>query len=294
MSTRFALAAASGAGVVAATWFGGGHLNDRIVEGGIRELGGQCYSLEQCIAVRKGGRHHQPFRDELLGELGSIFRRCNVDIDRVKLAVVPTANANHFAASGTRLLPNAHAYVVIPESVVLNTSLSRVRCADAFETLDIDPNTSKYIMDPATRYEVAHEICHLKHEDFFSRVTVATASAALVLITRPFFSNVLKLPARLGFTLSMWTVVPVFFGYKYLCRRQEQLADSDAGICGYASGGAEFWARQIILKSASPKSSYLPPLPWRSHPPMEDRCSNLKSIAEDLKHEPSATNVSMT
>lgn len=265
----------------------GGALNDRIVESSISGLNGQSYSLAECIRIREEGRHAQPFRDELLGELGSIFRRMDLrDVGNIKIAIIPPTDDPSLASSGTRLLPGGSAYLVIPESIVLNTSLSRLQCDAAFDTIDVGPDDGHLIMNPATRYGIAHELAHIKHEDYSTRVLVAAASAALVLAVGPGCVSVLGLTRRSSSIVSMWAVAPGFFGYKWACREQERLADSAAGAAGYAQGGMAFWRQQIAFKnSRRPPGKAEAPAPdqltlWRSHPPMAARYLNLKTIAE--------------
>jgi len=66
----------------------GGALSDRLVESTIKDLDGRCYSLSECLRVRNEGRHAQPLRDEVLGELGSLFRRMHLEQDNIKIAIV--------------------------------------------------------------------------------------------------------------------------------------------------------------------------------------------------------------
>jgi hypothetical protein len=57
--------------------------------------GQEVHDLARCIAIRQRGLSHQPFRDELLGELGSISRRMGVPLDRLKVGDPPDRSVSH-------------------------------------------------------------------------------------------------------------------------------------------------------------------------------------------------------
>lgn len=290
MSTSVVKAVTAGllgsSGLAAYLW--GGALSDRLVESTIKDLNGKCYSLSECIRVRQEGRHAQPLRDEVLGELGSMFRRMQLgDNDNVKIAIVPAVDVPNPASSGTRLLPGSHAYLVIPESVILNATLSRLRQEHAFDTLDIEPDDVHYVMNPATRYGIAHELAHIKHEDYCNRVMVALASASAAMAVKPLCIRVLNMSRRGGSIASMWAVAPTFFAYKWYSREQERLADAAAGMAGYAEGGVQYWAKQLALKNSRRTTGSAAQIEqltlWRSHPPMGTRYASLKSMAEIVR-----------
>ena len=65
-------------------------------------MDGRILDLSESLAIRASGKHLQPFRDEFLAEVCSIARRMDVDLDRIKVAVVPMAQCPEPASTGTR------------------------------------------------------------------------------------------------------------------------------------------------------------------------------------------------
>lgn len=241
------------------------------------------FDLPRCIEIRKRGLSYQPFRDELLGELGSISRRMGVPLDRIKVGIVPVVSSESPASAGTRLVPGSHAYVVLPDSFLSNVALSRIRDQTAVDTLDMEPNDSTHILTPADRFAIAHEFAHLRNEDFAARFALAALSAALSVAMAPFASVVLGWSFRAGSVAAMWSIPPAFFGYKWSCREQERAADAAAAAAGYAQGGLAFFDFQLRLRAGSPVGSGGGGMTlWRSHPTLLERFLFFRDVVANM------------
>jgi hypothetical protein len=265
--------------------------SDRIAENSVAEQGGRVVDYTAALDAR-AARRHQPFRDEFIAELASISRRVGVDVtSKLKIGIIPSqigassASIPSPASTGTRFFPHTHAYLLLPESVLLNMSLSRLKAIHPSTAPDIDPNTSGSPISPEDRYTIAHELAHIKHEDSAVRAGAMFGSAVITAGVGPAAARTFKLPAKTGTLLSLWTVLPAFFCYKWLCREQERNADALAGESGYAQGGVGWWARHVsfmggnrLRHNPAAQQVVLEWGPWRSHPLAAERLHQLGEI----------------
>ena len=138
-----------------------------------------------------------------------------------------------------------------------------------------------YIMTPADRYALAHELAHIKNEDHAMRVGAGAASAVFALGVGPLCGKLMAVNWRVGAMISMWSVVASFFSIKYFCRQQEYKADVAAGVGGYAKGGVIYWVKKCSLIAAS--SHYAKERQsewkwWRSHPLAHERLRCMQTV----------------
>lgn len=214
-----------------------------------------------------------------------------VSLHDLKIAIVPTdvaaARTPSPASTGTRLFPGTHAYLLVPESVLLNLSLSRLKAKDPTAEPDIAPDDASMVTPPLIRYALAHEMAHIKHEDYAVRGAAGVGSAVITAGLGKAAARMFSLQPKTGTLLSLWAILPAFFCYKWLCREQERKADDGAGYAGYARGGVEYWARHCSFITSN-RLRHNPAVqqtewgPWRSHPPAVERLQQLKNISDKL------------
>lgn len=215
-------------------------------------------------------------------QLASIFRRLPIDLTRLKIVTVPNANTLELASSGTALLPFAHLYLVLPESLVLNYALSRFRLrpdqADPQQPpYDIAPNRHDRLLSPAERYALAHEAAHLHREDALKQAALTLATIASVLALGPWLWLRCRWPRSVAIWTSMTAVTPAVLGLAAYSRHIELQADLTAGRAGYAEGGLGFWAVQLQEAAAS----WMPGRAgaWlATHPTSAERCEAFRRI----------------
>eukprot|EP00038_Savillea_parva_P028046 m.62919 g.62919 ORF g.62919 m.62919 type:complete len:299 (-) comp8121_c1_seq1:55-951(-) len=279
VARRVGAAVATGA-LAYSGWTYGGRLSDKIVASSILDSGGEVYDLDQVVKGSLKGRRHMAIREELLGELGSISRRMGVGLDRMKIGVVPAESP---ASGGTRMLPGSHAFLVLPEGIICDMSLSRVRDKTAIDTLDIHPNEDGRVLSPAQRFAIAHEMAHIGHEDGVVRFLLGAGSSAGVLALTPTLIR-RGWTAKASSAAAMWAIVPLFFAFKWACREQERAADVAAARHGYLDGGLSFFEWRLRLQNASPggATSGSGLGLWRSHPNVLERYRLLRDVEDEL------------
>lgn len=286
------------AGTYALQAHGGPLLNtlvERLVLGLEPSSSDPAWPRRQQPQALRGLEFGQGLPSELVVELRSIARRLGADPARLR--VVVSSNAPTPAATGSQLFQGAQAYLVVPESYVLNYAVGRPPPEVGFlglekggaDAVDVAPNASGWTMPPSQRYELAHELAHVQLEHFLLHQLVQASAVALVLGAAPLLYLLGRVPAKAASLVSMWLIPPAFFGLKALSRAQEDEADACAAQAGYALGGLEFWARQVRFLRGSDLSegsrARRPPAPrwWRSHPPAEDRLAHFQRLVRELE-----------
>ena len=246
------------------------------------------------LPIQKGGSRNPP----VTARCGSLLPSASADacssddaaaFEGLKIAIIPTdAAASRTpspASTGARIFPGSHAYLLVPESVLLNLSLSRLKVADPTVAPDIAADDVAMVTPPLLRYALAHEMAHIKHEDYAVRGAAGVGSAVITAGVGKVAARLFSLQPQTGTLLSLWAILPAFFSYKWLCREQERRADAAAGHAGYAAGGVEYWARHCSFMTSNrlrhnPAAGQAEWGPWRSHPPAAERLHQLKAIAD--------------
>lgn len=116
----------------------------------------------------------------------------------------------------------------------MNFALSRRNRAK--EVVDVPPDAIGTIATRAQRYAMAHELAHVRCEHYLQRWVLMSSAIVFTVATVP----ALRLRGwslKAATTMSMWLVVPGFFGTRYISRTQEREADLLACQAGYANGG---------------------------------------------------------
>ena len=220
-----------------------------------------------AIRAKRSARQHQPLRDELLVEIAAAARRLALPLERLSIGIVPHRDHCHAASAGS-LLPGAEQFLLIPEALVLNMALSRVRHADPFDaSLEVAPESYSHVLLPADRYILAHEMAHLKLNHHVKRQGTALALVSLAIASGPLAQRALPAVSRRGASvLSVLALAPAFALLQAFARHQELQADQETARCGYALGGRDFWAQQLEAED-SRHNPATEPFPWlQSHP----------------------------
>eukprot|EP00053_Salpingoeca_punica_P013360 m.120798 g.120798 ORF g.120798 m.120798 type:complete len:364 (+) comp16184_c0_seq1:851-1942(+) len=284
--TKMAIgAAASVAGILVAGF--GGRLHDMWMENMIvQEMGGFSYELASGrhtrrsqqspqMEVRRIFHYEDILPDELQAEVHTIARRLGLTAEqtkRLRLAVVPDLRSP--ASSGAFALPGSHAYIVLPERYVMNYVLSRVKWPEP-QAVDIQPDTQALTLMPSERYELAHELSHLKGEDSAMRWLAQGAAVAFVVAVAPLCMRAFGWTLRRAGVASLWALGPAILGLRTLERQQEFAADERAALAGYRAGAIQYWLRYLQLHRHEREPTAGIADLFRTHPPAADRLNRL-------------------
>jgi hypothetical protein len=242
-----------------------GYTINQINERNIRAAGGNVLLSWHDIQARRLSRQVQPLRDEFIVELRTLANQFNIDIENLSIAIVPSQQRFHAASAGSSVLPDAKQYLVLPETLLLNYTLSRRRYPDPFaDLLQIQPYDVGTVMEPNDRYTLAHEMAHLQANHHLSRQASTLGFVTAGISLGPLAERLARVPKRVASLLSVAGLVPAFLASQALSRVQERQADTMAAEAGYCEGGILFWQNQPDPFTAIPT--------WlRSHPPARER-----------------------
>ncbi|EGD76901.1 hypothetical protein PTSG_08246 [Salpingoeca rosetta] len=251
-------------GTALATLFGVGPLMNSLADSSLSLPAHAWTDIER----KRNQREAQPFRDELLIELASLFAVFEVDPQRMKVSFIAGGDDSQAASAGTQRLPFGQAYLLLSEGIGLNYALSRVTAADACDIRPrVHPNEASTILTPEQRYALAHELAHITCEHHTKRVTATAAALTAAFAVGPALRRWARASRPVAATATLLSIAPAGAALRWLYRRQEWEADAVAAHKGYACGGEAFWSRQAAMRVPNPGVPYW----FRTHPYPHER-----------------------